>query len=153
MLQRSWVAFLILTLFFFNNVLETNDISNDGIQPSVSHGKPKVFRNIGNFYVHLELTVSETEIEPGIIKQNSGKILITLIATVFLVCIQNKHFYLQLIIFLASGLVKYRTMRLFLIFLVFSILMGRENQTEIHKRTFEMYYSNKIKKNWCLFFF
>ena len=43
----------------------------------------------------------------------------------------------QLIINLADGLLKYRTMRLFLIFLIFSILMGRENHTEIHKRTFE----------------
>ena len=66
-----------------------------------------------------------------------------MITTIFLVSIQNKHFYLQLIINLADGLLKYRTMRLFLIFLIFSILMGRENHTEIHKRTFEKYYSNK----------
>ena len=45
-----------------------------------------------------------------------------MIRTIFLVSIQNKHFYLQLIINLADGLLKYRTMRLFLIFLNFSIL-------------------------------
>ena len=66
-----------------------------------------------------------------------------MITTIFLVSIQNKRFNLQLIINLADGLLKYRTMRLFLIFCVFSILKGRKNHTEIHKRTFEKYYSNK----------
>ena len=41
-------------------------------------------------------------------------------------------------------------MRLFLIFLIFSILMGRDNHTEIHKRTYEKKYSNK--PNVCFFF-
>ena len=64
--------------------------------------------------------------------------------------IQSKHFYLQFIINYADGLLKYRTMRPFLIFLIFSILIGRENHTEIQKRTFEKYYSNK--PNVCYFF-
>ena len=38
----------------------------------------------------------------------------------------------------------------FLIFLIFSIFKGRENHTEIHKRTFERYYSNK--PNVCYYF-
>ena len=73
-----------------------------------------------------------------------------MIPTIFLVSIQNKHFYLQLIINLADSLLKNRTVRLFLIFLVFSMLKGRENHTEIHKRIFEKYYSNK--PNVCYFF-
>ena len=40
-------------------------------------------------------------------------------------------------------------MRLLSIFLIFSILMGRKNHTEIHKRIFEKYYSNK--PNVCYF--
>ena len=40
-------------------------------------------------------------------------------------------------------------MRLFLIFLIFSIPMGRENHTEIHKHTFEKYYCNN--HNVCYF--
>ena len=51
---------------------------------------------------------------------------------------------------MADFLLKYRTMRLFLILLIFSILMRRENHTEIHKRTFEKYYSNQA--NVCYFF-
>ena len=65
------MAFLILK-FFFINKLETKDISNDGVHPSVSHGIPKLVRNIQNFYVHLGLTVSETEIKPRIINRNFG---------------------------------------------------------------------------------
>ena len=72
-----------------------------------------------------------------------------MITTIFLVSIQNKHFSLQLIINLADGFSKYRTMRLFLIFLIFRILMGRESNTEIHERTFEKCYSNK--PNVCYF--
>ena len=117
----------------------------------VSHGIPKLVRNIRIFYVHLGLKVSEPEIKPRIINRDFGKnFLITMITTIFLVSIQNKHFYLQLIINLADGLLKYRKMRLFLIFLIFSILVGRENHTEIHKRTFKKYYSNK--PNVCYFF-
>ena len=116
---------------FLNNMLETKDISNDKVPPSVSHGIPKLVRNVRNFYVEL-------------LTETLEKILLTIITTIFLVSIQNKHFYLQLIINLADGLLKYRTMRLFLIFLIFSIFMGRENRTEIHRRTFEKKYSNKL---------
>ena len=62
-----------IDLVFLNNILETKDISNDGVHPSVSHGIPKLVRNIRNFYVHLGLTVSETEIKPRIINRNFGK--------------------------------------------------------------------------------
>ena len=58
---------------FFNNKLETKEISNDGKHPSVSHGLLKLLRNIRNFYVHLGLTVSETEVKPRIINPNFGK--------------------------------------------------------------------------------
>ena len=50
---------------------------------------------------------------------------------------------------MADFLLKYRTMRLFLILLIFSILMRRENHIEIDKRTFEKYYSNQ--PNVCFF--
>ena len=84
---------------------------------------------------------------PRIISRNFGKKLDQYDNNFFLVSFQNKHFYLQLIIKLADGLLKYRTMQLFLIFLNFSILMGREDHIEIHKRTFEKYYS--ITPNVC----
>ena len=67
------MAFLTLTLFFLNNILETKDISNDGVHPSVSHGIPKLVRNFWNFYVYLGLTVSQTEMKPRIINRNFGK--------------------------------------------------------------------------------
>ena len=54
-----------------NNILETTDISNDGVLTSVSHGIPKLVRNIRNAY--LGLTVSETEKKPRTINQNFGK--------------------------------------------------------------------------------
>ena len=77
------------------------------------------------------------------------KILITMITTIFLVFIQNKHFYLQLIIKLADGLLKYRTMRLFLIFL-FSVYL-RENITlKFISAHLKSYYPNK--PNVCYFF-
>ena len=135
---------------FLNNILETKDISNDGVHPSVSHGIHKVVRNIWNFYVHLWLTLSETEIKPRIIKRNFGKIFDHYDNNNFLVYIQNKHIYLQLIINLADGLLKYRKMLLFLTFFIFSILMGRRNHSEFHKQTFETYYCNK--PNFCYFF-
>ena len=62
-----------IDVVFLNNILETKDISNDGVNRSVSHGIPKLFRNIWNFYVNLGLTVSETEIKPRIINRNFGK--------------------------------------------------------------------------------
>ena len=62
-----------IDVVFLNNILETKDISNDGVHPSVSHGIPKLVRNIRNFYVHLGLTVSETEIKPRIIDRNFGE--------------------------------------------------------------------------------
>ena len=62
-----------IDVVFLNNILETKDISNDGVHPSVSHGIPKLVRNIWNFYVHLGLTMSETEIKPRIINRNFGK--------------------------------------------------------------------------------
>ena len=86
-------VFEIDVVFF--NILEMKDISNDGVHPSVSHGIPKIVRNVRNFYVFLGLTVSETEKKPRIINRNFGKKLITMITTIFLVSIQNKHFYLQ----------------------------------------------------------
>ena len=58
---------------FLNNILETKDISKDGVHSSISHGIPKLIRNIRIFYVHLGLTVSETEIKPRIINRNFGK--------------------------------------------------------------------------------
>ena len=58
---------------FLNNILETKDISNDGVHPSISHGVPKLVRNFRNFYVHLGLTLSETEIKPRVINRNFGK--------------------------------------------------------------------------------
>ena len=149
-LQRSTVAFLILRLFFINIILETKNISNDGVHPSISLGMPKLVRNIRNFYVHLGLTVSETEIKPRIINRNFGKNFDHYDNNnFFFASIQNNHFYLQLIINLDDELLNYRTMRLFLMFLIFSILMGRENHTEIQMRTFEKFYSNK--PNVCYF--
>ena len=62
------------------------------------------------------------------------KTLMTMMASIFLVSIQKKHFYLQLIISLADGLLKYRTMQLFLLFLIFfifSLLMRRDSHTEL----------------------
>ena len=59
---------------FLNNNLETKDISNDVVHPSVSHGITKLFRNVRNFYLYLGLTVSETELKPRIINHNFGKI-------------------------------------------------------------------------------
>ena len=67
---------------FSNNILETKDISIDGIHPSVSHGIPKLVRNNWNFYVHLGLTVSETEIKE-LSTETLEKILISMITTVF----------------------------------------------------------------------
>ena len=58
---------------FLNNILETKDISNDGVHPSISHGVPKLVKNFRNFYVHLGLTVAKTEIKPGVINGNFGK--------------------------------------------------------------------------------
>ena len=139
-----------IDIVFLNNILETKDISNDGVHPSVSHVIRKLFRNIRNFYVHLGLMVSKTEIPPRIINRNFGKNFGHYDNNNVFVSIQNKHFYLQLFINLADGLLKYRTLRLFLIFLMFSILIGRGNHSEIHKRTFEKYYSNK--PNVCYFF-
>ena len=46
---------------FLNSNLETKDISNDVVHPSVSHGITKLFRNVRNFYDYLGLMVSETE--------------------------------------------------------------------------------------------
>ena len=66
-------GFFDIDVVFLKNILETKDISNDGVHPSVSHGIPKLFRNIWNFYVHLGLTLSESEIRPRIINRNFGK--------------------------------------------------------------------------------
>ena len=62
-----------IDVVFLNKIPETIDISNDGVHPSVSRGITKLVRNIRNFYVHLGLTVSETEIKPRIINRNFGK--------------------------------------------------------------------------------
>ena len=63
-----------IDVVFLNKIPETKDISNDGVHPSVSRGITNFVRNIRNFYVHLGLTVSETEIKPRIINRNFGKI-------------------------------------------------------------------------------
>ena len=62
-----------IDVVFLNKLLETKDISNDRAHPSVSHIIPELVRNFRNFYVHLGLTVSETEIKPRIIHPNFRK--------------------------------------------------------------------------------
>ena len=62
-----------IDVVFLNNRLETKDMNNDGVHPSVSHGLLKLVRNIRNFYVHLGPTVSESEIKPRIINRIFGK--------------------------------------------------------------------------------
>ena len=57
-------------LVFFNDILEMKDISNDGVHLSISHGIPKLGRNVQNFYVHQGLRASETEKN---INRNFGK--------------------------------------------------------------------------------
>ena len=67
-----------IDVVLLNNILETKDICNDGVHPSVSHGIPKLVRNVRNFYVYLGLAVSKTEIKPRIINGNFGKNLVSI---------------------------------------------------------------------------
>ena len=110
---------------FLNNLLETKDITNDGVHTSVSLVIPKLVRNTWIFYVYLGPTVSETEIKPRIINRIIGKSFDYYDNNnFFLLSIQNKFFHLRLIINLADALLKYRTLPYFLIF--FSVYLWEE---------------------------
>ena len=62
-----------------------------------------------------------------------------MIATIFFGFHPKRAFNLHLIINLAYASLKYRKMQVFLIFLIFNMLVRKENHTEIQKRTFEEY--------------
>ena len=114
-----------IDVVFLINILEAKDISKNGLHTTVSRGMSKHVRKFRNFNVHHVLTVSKTEITQGIINQNFGKNFYHYDNNIFLISIQNKKFYLKIIINSADGLFKYRTMRLFLIFSNFQYTYGK----------------------------
>ena len=87
----------------------------------------KPFRNVRNFCVYFGLTVSESEIKPRVINRKfEKKSFDKLDNNIFFGFNPKKSFYLQLILNMVDDLLKYRTMRLILIFLTFSILMAEK---------------------------